>query len=115
MKYCGNNEEGTEAHPINPCGYLFPAVVGQAMKEGAAHNGRNDEELRERQRKVNILGFAHLRPLLKMHGFSRDDFRKIILNTGLSWIIANESHMELSAMGVQGPGTVPTNGYQRQR
>lgn len=44
MKYCGNNEEGTEAHAINPCCYLFPAVVRQSMEEGTAHDGRNNEE-----------------------------------------------------------------------
>lgn len=44
MKHCGDDEEGAKAHPVDPCCYLFPAVVGQPMEEGAAHNGWNDEE-----------------------------------------------------------------------
>lgn len=51
VKYCGDDEEGTEAHAINPCCYLLPAVVRQPMEEGAAHKGRNNEELRERDKK----------------------------------------------------------------
>ena len=54
MKYCGNDEEGTEAHSINPSCYLFPAVIREPVKEGTAHNGWNNEELRERERKINI-------------------------------------------------------------
>ena len=44
MKYCGNDEEGTEAHSINPSCYLFPAVIREPVKEGTAHNGWNNEE-----------------------------------------------------------------------
>lgn len=49
------------------------------MEEGTAHDGRNNEELRERQRKVNLLSFTELRPLLKIHKFIRENFRKTIL------------------------------------
>lgn len=79
MKYCGNDEEGTEAHSINPCCYLFPAVIRQPVEEGTAHDGWNNEKLREKQRKVNILAFTDLRPLLKIHRFTKDNFRKITL------------------------------------
>ena len=41
---CGNDEEGTEVHSINPSCYLFPAVIRQLVKEGTAHNGRSNEE-----------------------------------------------------------------------
>jgi len=53
VKHCGDDEEGTKAHPVDPCCYLFPAVVGQPMEEGAAHNGWNDEELGGRQREMS--------------------------------------------------------------
>ena len=55
VKDCGNDEEGAEAHPINPRRYLLPAVVRQPVEEGTAHDGRHNEELRERQRQVNVL------------------------------------------------------------
>lgn len=44
MKDRGNDEEGTEAHPVNPCCYLLPAVVRQPVEQGAAHDGRHNEE-----------------------------------------------------------------------
>lgn len=55
MKHRGNDEEGTEAHPVNPCRYLFPAVIRQPVEEGAAHNGWNNEELEGREREVSTL------------------------------------------------------------
>lgn len=74
VKYCGNDEEGTEAHSVNPCRYLLPAVVRQPVQEGTAHDGWNDEELRERQREVNLPAFTERRPLLKIRSFTRDLF-----------------------------------------
>lgn len=44
VKHRGDDEEGAEAHPVDPCCYLLPAVIRQPMEEGAAHDGRNDEE-----------------------------------------------------------------------
>lgn len=49
------------------------------MEEGTAHDGWNNEELRERERKVNILAFTELRLLLKIHRFTKDNFRKLTL------------------------------------
>lgn len=79
MKYCGNDEEGTEAHSVNPCCYLFPAVIRQPVEESAAHNGWNNEELRERKRKAHTQAFTELRPLFKIHRITRDNFRKVTL------------------------------------
>lgn len=44
VKHRGNDEESTEAQPVNPRRYLFPAVIGQPVEEGAAHNGWDNEE-----------------------------------------------------------------------
>lgn len=52
VKYCGDDEEGTEAHSINPRRDLLPAVVRQPMEEGTAHDGWDNEELKQRERKI---------------------------------------------------------------
>lgn len=52
VKHCGDNEECTEPHAIDPCCYFFPSIVGKSVEKGTAHNCRNNEELKQNQKKA---------------------------------------------------------------
>lgn len=46
MKHGGDDEEGAQAQSVHPGRDPFPVVVGQAVQQRHAHEGRHDEELR---------------------------------------------------------------------
>lgn len=60
MEHGGDDEEGAEPHPVHPCCDLLPAVVREPMEEGAAHDGRDNQELPEQKAIVRSLrGATH--------------------------------------------------------
>lgn len=59
MEHGGDDEEGAEPHPVHPRRDLLPAVIGEPVQEGTAHDGRDNEELpKQRKNKRPLSGLC---------------------------------------------------------